>query len=124
MTSPSDRILLVLDDEATVCRSLRRILSRSFDEILTAETPADAERILESRPVTHLLCDQLLGPGQPLGNDLAARWRPRYPSIEHVVLLTGADIRTLQIADEVDLVLPKTTELAELTSALETRPRS
>jgi CheY-like chemotaxis protein len=115
----SPKILLVLDDEATVCRSLQRVLGKTFDEILTAETPADAETILGSRAVTHLLCDHLLGPGQPTGHDLATRWRAEHPSLEQVVLLTGADVSRLEVSDAIDRVLPKTTELPDLARALD-----
>lgn len=118
MNEKQPTILLVLDDEATVCRSLRRILDRSFDEVCTAETPADAEVVLESRPVTHLLCDQLLGPGQQLGYDLATRWRASYPTIRRVVLLTGTDISGIHESTAIDCVLPKTTEIDEIAHAL------
>jgi CheY-like chemotaxis protein len=111
-------ILLVVDDESTVCRVVRRLMRDKFDEIATAETPADAEIVLSSRAVTHVICDHVLGPGQPHGLELAGRWKATYPSIRTVVVLTGANVSNLETPPGVDLVLPKTTEPAELAAHL------
>ena len=59
----SDSILLIIDDESSVCRALSRILRRKANEIITAQTIVDAELVLDTRDVTHVLCDHLLGPG-------------------------------------------------------------
>jgi DNA-binding NtrC family response regulator len=110
--------LLVVDDESSVCRAVRRLLRDKFDEILTVETPADAEAVLASRQVTHLVCDQCLGPGQPEGLAVASGWRATYPSIRKLVILTGADVKNLTALPGVDLVLPKTTDPVDLAALL------
>ncbi len=110
--------LLVVDDESAVCRALRRMLRGKVDRIVTAETPEDAETVLSSTSVTHLICDHYLGPGQPLGADLAAAWRGRYPSLRRVVILTGKDVEDVEPSQDIDHVLPKTTEPLQLAALL------
>lgn len=118
MAETGDTLLLVIDDESSVCRALRRLMRGRVDEIVTAETPADAEAILDTRAVTHVICDHLLGPGQPRGIDLARRWRERYPAIAGLVVLTGTNVANLEAPPEVDHVLPKTTDPTELARRL------
>jgi len=113
----SRTVLLVVDDESSVCRAIKRLLKNKVDEILTAQTPADAETILRSRAVTHVICDQLLGPSQPLGTDLSRGWKERYPSIRRIAILTGTNVGNIARPEGVDHVLAKTTDpvkLAEL----------
>lgn len=109
MNETSGSTLLVVDDESAVCRALRRMLRGRVGRIVTAETPEDAEAVLDSTGVTHLICDHYLGPGQPLGMDLAAKWRGRYPTLRRVVILTGRDVKDIEPAGGIDHVLPKTT---------------
>jgi CheY-like chemotaxis protein len=110
--------LLVVDDESAVGRVLRRLLRERFDEIVAVETPADAEAVLASRPVTHVVCDHCLGAGQPEGLTVASAWRAAYPSIRRLIILTGADVKNLTALPGVDLVLPKTTDPADLAKML------
>lgn len=110
--------LLVVDDESAVCRALRRMLGGRVERIVTAETPQDAEAVLSSTAVTHLVCDHFLGPGQPLGTDLALQWRERYPSLVQVVILTGKDTAGIAAGGGIDHVLPKTTEPDRLVALL------
>ena len=49
--------LLIVDDEARILSALRRTLRREGYEIVTAETVADALRILDERPVDATLSD-------------------------------------------------------------------
>jgi CheY-like chemotaxis protein len=118
VTDTGKTTLLVVDDESAVCRAMRRMLRGVFDEILTVETPADAEAVLASREVTHLVCDQCLGPGQPEGLAVASGWRTSYPSIRKLVILTGANVKNLTALPGVDHVLPKTIEPADLAKVL------
>jgi len=110
--------LLVVDDESAVCRAVRRLLRDKFDEIVTVETPADADAVLASRPVTHVVCDQCLGPGQPEGLAIASAWRAAYPSIRRLIILTGANVKSLTAPPGVDLVLPKTIDPVDLAKVL------
>ncbi|MBN2526799.1 MAG: hypothetical protein JXR76_10420 [Deltaproteobacteria bacterium] len=115
----NDKVLLIIDDEASVCRALSRILSRKATEIITARSIADAELILDTREVTHVLCDHLLGPGQPKGLDNAIYWKSEYPSIEKVIVLTGTDAAFNAPPEGVDKVLPKTTDPLQLAEFLQ-----
>ena len=118
MRGEEKTILLVVDDENAVCRALRRMLKNKFDEVLAVETPADAEAVLASRPVTHVVCDHCLGPGQPEGLAIAGAWRSAYPSIRRLVILTGVNLKNLSPAPGIDLLLPKTIDPADLASRL------
>ncbi len=103
-------ILLIIDDEASVCRALRRILQKRVQEVITVSNAADAELVLDTRPVTHVLCDNLLGAEQPRGMDIAAGWKKKHPSIVRLAILTGASASCGSLPDGIDVVLPKTTD--------------
>ena len=123
MAEKARSVLLVVDDESSVCRALRRLMVDRADEIVIAQTPADAETILHSKPVTHIICDHLLGPGQPKGMDIAKGWKDAFPTIRSLIILTGTDVRDLHCPETIDHVLSKTTdpvELAELLGLLQT----
>lgn len=115
----NDSILLIIDDESSVCRALSRILRRKAKEIITAQTIIDAELVLDTRNVTHVLCDHLLGPGQPKGLDTAINWKQEYPSIEKLIILTGTDAAFDVPPIGIDKVLPKTTDPMQLAEFLE-----
>jgi response regulator RpfG family c-di-GMP phosphodiesterase len=70
-------LLLIVDDEARILSALRRTLRREGYEIVTAETAAEALRILDERPVDAILSDQKM-PGMSGAQLLeeAARRRP------------------------------------------------
>lgn len=111
--------LLIIDDESSVCRALSRILSRKADEIVTAQTIADAELVLDTKDITHVLCDHLLGPGQPKGLDTAIDWKEQYPSIQKLIILTGTNAAYDSPPAGIDRVLPKTTDPMTLAEYLE-----
>ena len=118
MTVPKT-ILLIIDDESSVCRVLRRVLRNKVDEIVTAETPVDAHIVLKTKPVTHVICDHLLGPGQPKGLEIAKNWKQTYASIKKIVILTGTNAaQTIEIPSGIDHILPKTTEPVKLVNYL------
>ena len=56
--SGSPPVLLLVDDETRILSALRRTLRREGYEILTAESVAEALRILGSREVDLVLTDQ------------------------------------------------------------------
>ena len=118
MAEKTRSVLLVVDDESSVCRALRRLMGDRADEIVTAQTPADAETILHSKPVTHVICDHFLGPGQPKGADIAKEWKGAHPSIRSVIILTGTNVKSLQCTETIDHGLPKTTDPVELAELL------
>jgi DNA-binding NtrC family response regulator len=110
--------LLVVDDESSVCRVVKRLLKNRFDEIAIAETPADAETVLASCDVTHVICDHVLGPGCPRGLELASHWKAAHPSIKKIIVLTGANVADLGLPPGIDFVVPKTTDPVDLASLL------
>lgn len=78
--------LLLVDDEPQILSALRRTLRRERYEVFTAETPAEALRLLEAEPIDLVLSDQMM-PGTT-GLQLLARARQLRP---HAVcmLITG-----------------------------------
>jgi hypothetical protein len=56
--------------------------------------------------------------GQPLGIDLIAKWKEKYPSIENIVLLTGTDETRLSPPTEGVLIMNKTVNPDDLIAAL------
>jgi len=78
--------LLIVDDEARILSALRRALRREGYEILTAETPAEAIRILDERPVDAILSDHKM-PGMS-GDRLLEEAARRRPDIVRM-LITG-----------------------------------
>ncbi len=106
-SKPRRRVLLVVDDDENVCKALRRLLRRDFDEVMTAKSSSEAGSLLESKSVTHLICDYWLGRGQPLGVELIPTWRRRFPSIDRAVIFTGNEIDSIPVPLGVDRILSK-----------------
>ena len=121
MTDESEFVLLIVDDERTVCRALTRLLDRSVSRIETATNPKEAEIVLRAGNVTHVICDHWFGPGQPLGLDLVTQWKETYPSIRRIVVLTGTDVNKLEKSKNV-VILPKVVDPDELIEALGLKP--
>ena len=80
------RTLLVVDDEERILSALRRSLRREDYEVLTAETPAAALRIVEERPVDAILSDHKM-PGMT-GLQLLSRAAELQPKAS-LMLITG-----------------------------------
>ena len=118
MKEKPEAVLLIVDDERTVCRALSRLLDHKVKEILSATNPTEAEIVLRSGRITHLICDHWFGPGQPVGIDLVTRWKKAFPSIQRAVVLTGTDINKLDKGEAVDEILPKVVVPKKLTKAL------
>jgi len=68
--------VLLVDDEAHILSSLRRSLRREGFEIVTAESAAEALRVLASRHVDAIVSDQKMpgGSGLQLLAEAAQRW--------------------------------------------------
>lgn len=79
-------VLLVVDDEARILTALRRVLRREPYEILTAETPAEALRLLDAHRVDLILSDHKM-PGMS-GLELLERAARKQPAAGRV-LITG-----------------------------------
>ena len=79
-------VILVVDDEARILTALRRVLRREPYEILTAETPAEALRLLDSHRVDLVVSDHKM-PGMS-GLELLAQAARKQPDAGRV-LITG-----------------------------------
>jgi DNA-binding NtrC family response regulator len=78
--------VLIVDDEVRILTALRRSLRREGWEILTAESPAEALRLIEEAPVDVVLSDHKM-PGMS-GIEMLAEIGERYPHIVKL-LITG-----------------------------------
>ncbi len=80
MTKPT---ILIVDDEPRSLEALERTLYDEFD-ILTAETAAEAERLLAENWVQVILCDQRM-PGES-GVAFLTRVRERWPDVIRIII--------------------------------------
>ena len=78
--------VLLVDDEARILSALRRSLRREGFEIVTAESAAEALRILDERPVDAIVSDQKMPGGS--GLSLLAEAARRRPDAARM-LITG-----------------------------------
>ena len=103
--------VLVVDDYTQLTKVMARVLSSSFDKVYTTDDPKEAEQILKTHKITHLLCDLYLGVGNYMesvsGITFIEFWRKRYSRIQRAVIFTGADTSRLKIPAEVDAVVSK-----------------
>lgn len=78
MSEPADApTLLIVDDEARILSALRRALRREGWRVLTAGTPDEAVRLLETEPVDAILTDHKMPRMSGLDVlEIAARRRP------------------------------------------------
>jgi len=80
--------ILVVDDEAAIRGLIRRLLERAGYDCRTAESSAEAERILDEESFELLLADLQMPGGS--GLDLMARVRATHPDTA-TILITGVD---------------------------------
>ena len=114
----SKEILMIVDDTPNVGRALSRIFTKKFDEVHVLSCAAEAAALLGQKPVTHIICDQCLGEGDPRGLDLVPLWRREHPSIERAIILTGLDETTFVASPGIDAVVSKLAGSEELVRAL------
>ncbi|MCP4605500.1 MAG: response regulator [Proteobacteria bacterium] len=103
----SREILLIVDDNPFVLKSLSRSLKNEFGEVNTAGSSSEAELILKEKQVTHVICDHHSEQDRYWDPDLIRVWRQRYPSIRRVLLLAISDMLEIDIPSEVDFVFTK-----------------
>jgi len=84
MPTPDAPCLLIVDDEPRILSALRRVLRREDYEVVTAETVADALRILDERPVDAILTDQKM-PGMSGAQFLAEAARRRPDAVRMII---------------------------------------
>ena len=78
--------VLLVDDEARILSALRRVLRREGFEIVTAESAAEALRVMDERRVDAVVSDQKMPGGS--GLDLLAEAGRRQPHAARM-LITG-----------------------------------
>lgn len=115
---PSRRVLLVVDDDISICKSLARLLGGCFEETMTAVDPVEAVSLLDTRLVTHIVCDYWLGHGNPLGIDLVTAWRRKYSTIQQAIIFTGNDIDSIPASFGVDEIISKSARPSSLIEKL------
>ncbi len=92
MAATSKPPILVVDDEREILFSLRGLLRRDF-EVYTAESGAEALRILEQHPVHVILTDQRM-PAMT-GVELLSQARGTHPEAVRIVFTGYADIKSV-----------------------------
>ncbi|HKX45689.1 MAG TPA: response regulator [Planctomycetota bacterium] len=110
--------VLIVDDEVRILTALRRSLRREGFQVLTAEGPREALRILETTAVDLVLSDHKM-PGMT-GSELLREIARRWPGVVRL-LITGwaeavsdAEVREIGIRE----LIPKPWDDAELKAAL------
>jgi CheY-like chemotaxis protein len=86
--SPARRRVLVIDDEAMICRAIEQVLSDNHD-VQIAMTGADALALVASSTFDVILCDVMMPDMN--GHQLYRRIAAQYPGLERrFVFMTGA----------------------------------
>jgi two-component system response regulator HydG len=85
-------LVLVLDDEPLLLRSLERILADDGHRIVLAESPEAAEATLADPELDVVLLDLLLGPTR--GLELLERLKLERPEVEVIVITGNASIES------------------------------
>ena len=88
-------VVLLVDDQEMILKSVSRVLQPHFDLVLTAATPEQAEQHLAQHEVTHIICDYHLGDDLPRGTDLIPTWRERFKTIRKAFIFTGSQRASL-----------------------------
>jgi response regulator RpfG family c-di-GMP phosphodiesterase len=112
------RILLVVDSNLQILKMLRKLLGKYFDDVIALMTVDAASQVLVITPVTHVIGNKCALESKVNGDRFMAHWRRLRPSIERVVMYTGADTMSVQNFAEVDAVVGKAARLALLVEAL------
>ena len=92
LDNPTPGLVLLVDDERLLLRSLRRILEGAGHEIRTAESPQAAEAALADPSLDVVLLDLFLGDAS--GFELLERWKRERPEVEVIVMTGHASIES------------------------------
>jgi len=112
-------VVLVVDDDENVLRSIVRHLNKLDScRVFSASTRAGAEEVLATEKVELLVCDYNLGSGVPNGVELITKWRKAHPCITRAVILSGSEMSEIPNRKEVDSILSKSSNLAEVVQKL------
>jgi len=83
--------VLVVDDDQGVLSAVRRLLSRSGYEVITAQGPMQAISVLREKEVAVVVSDQMM-PGMP-GIELLTLIRQNWPATVGIMMTACGDIR-------------------------------
>jgi len=110
--------VLIVDDEIRILAALQRSLRREGWEILTAEGPDEALRILAEREVDLVLSDHKM-PGMS-GSELLREVSTRWPRVTRVLITGWAEAVSDEEIREIGIraLIPKPWDDAELKSIL------
>ncbi len=106
--------LLIVDDRADVLQALLRFFELDFEQVLSAQNPAEAEDIIRTKQPEFLLCDYWLGEAHPPSTEFLGRWRAEYPCLRRVVLMTGTKSSSIPPCAAVDDIFPKPLRLSKV----------
>ena len=87
MSSQPHTVVLVVDDEPSICEFAQRVLEDAGYLAMCANSGAAALRLVDKGPKPDLLLTDMMMPGMA-GVELAARMRQRQPDLK-VLYLTG-----------------------------------
>lgn len=90
---PSDRTLLLLDDEENILRALTRLLRRDGYRILAAKTPEEAFATLATNDVHVIVSDQRMP--EMTGTEFFSRVKEMYPTTVRLILSGYTDLRSV-----------------------------
>jgi DNA-binding NtrC family response regulator len=103
--------LLIVDDRPDVSRGMARYFGLFFESVYCAQTPEEAEALLDEHAPHMLLCDYWLGHEHPPGTALIDRWRARYSCLRCVAIMTGTKATAILATANVDQVFQKPLKL-------------
>jgi len=110
--------LLIVDDDAGILSALRRCLRREGWNILLADSPGKALRIIDEGPVDVVLSDHMM-PGMT-GTELLAEVARRCPKTIRLLITGWSEAVTASELDEsgIDALITKPWDDAELKAVL------
>jgi DNA-binding NtrC family response regulator len=82
-------VILVVDDEAAICRTMGRILGRAGFDVVTAQSSKEAFNILQSTPVAVVLSDHLMP--DCTGIEFLERCAREFPMTSQILVTGHAD---------------------------------
>jgi two-component system response regulator RegA len=118
IASLTDKTLLLLDDDAPLRTRLGRALEQRGFDVETAESVAEAQRMLKVRPPAFAVCDMRLGDGA--GLEVVESLRNIRPDAR-IIMLTGyGNIATAVAAVKAGAIdyLPKPADADDVVNAL------
>lgn len=84
--------LLIVEDEDTLCQSLKRVFTKDGYDVDVAESAESAFRLLEEKKYDLIITDMIL-PGIS-GIELLARYKERNPEQKVIIMTAYASLET------------------------------